>query len=196
MGGTFTGYQYDARIYGMDKTVGYIVLRVDHLVIESGRFNVCFVVQEEMWTGAARALEDLGAELRRADSKEITGRPGDGIKAAPESEGNKETQGFVRRMLFPEKDDGVWQTTLSLGNFKRRWFDGELNYEQQVRMAFDGLQHAPLFFHCIIRRRVFALSVDELHLVRLLLWKTHAALPAVCVIFFWRGKSEGQQDGR
>jgi hypothetical protein len=107
-------------------------------------------------------VEDLGVELKKADS-EVTGKPGGGIKTTTEAEGNGEARGFVRRMLFPEKDDGVWQTTLSRGNFKRRWFDGELNYEQQVRMAFDGLAHAPLFSYCIIRWRMFVLLVDELH---------------------------------
>jgi len=173
MGGTFTGYQYDACIYGMDKTVGYIVLRVDHLVLESGRFNVCFVVQEKQWTGATRAIEDLGAELRGASSREATGNPVEGTKVNG-TEANNKPGVFVRRMLFPEKEDGIWQTTLSRGIFKRRWFDGELNYEQQVRVVFRwaGITNHFLcvYFHgCIIAGRICVL-VDELYYDPILLW--------------------------
>lgn len=143
-GGSFNGFQYDACVYGMDKTVGYIVLRVDHLMMESGRFNVCFCVQEKRWAGPARAIEDLGGELKSADAKErssiINGINGLNINGTNGVNGNGANGsvnqdiprgGFVRRMLFPEKADGILQRNLGRGAFNRGWFDGELNYEQQ-----------------------------------------------------------------
>lgn len=166
IGGAFSGYQYDACVYGMDKTVGYIVLRVDHLLMESGRFNVCFCVQEKRWAGPARAIEDLGAELKNADARERPGMTngangnnvghGNGINGAV---GADFEGGFVRRMLFPEKVDGVWQRNLGRGAFNRGWFDGELNYEQQVRLAFSvRLRCLPSSCSCTIIRRLFAIK--------------------------------------
>lgn len=162
MGGSFNGYQYDACVYGMDRTYGYIVLRVDHLLMESGRFNVCFGVQERRWVGPARAVEDLGAELRKADTMEVPGMTNgaNGTKGINGTVGVDTVEGtFVRRMLFPEKTDGIWQRSLGRGVFSRGWFDGELNYEQQVRLV-------PLMWSrclsslcpCIIRRRPYAIK--------------------------------------
>lgn len=160
-GGSFSGYQYDAYVYGMDKTVGYIVLRVDHLMMESGRFNVCFGVQERRWAGPVRAIEDLGAELRKSDAREKLGMTngtnganginGNGINGAVGADIGD--GGFVRRMLFPEKAYGVWQRSLGRGAFNRGWFDGELNYEQQVRLAFLAwLKYLSSICSCTIRR--------------------------------------------
>lgn len=166
MGGSFSGYQYDACVYGMDKTVGYIVLRVDHLLMESGLFNVCFGVQERRWAGPVRAIEDLGAELRKIDAREkpritngangTNGINGNGING---SVGADTTEGgFIRRMLFPEKAHGVWQRSLGRGAFNRGWFDGELNYEQQVRLAFLRCSRCLIIMSCIIRRQLFAIK--------------------------------------
>lgn len=47
-----------------------------------------------------------------------------------------EVPGYAKKMLFPEKSDGVLQTGLNKGVFTRTWFDRELNYEQQVRVLF------------------------------------------------------------
>ena len=48
------------------------------------------------------------------------------------------TSSYARKMLFPEKSDGILQTTLNKGTFSHKWFDMELNYEQQVGV-FSGV---------------------------------------------------------
>lgn len=144
--GGFTGYQYDTFVYGLDKTEGFIVLRADNLILEPGAgFNVCFVCQEKAWHGAARAIDDVDVELKRVCSAPANGAlatlvlPGHDRTSSPatpsagSSPAPLPAQSFLKRMLFPQKEDGVWQTGLSKGVFRRSWFDTDLNYEQQVR---------------------------------------------------------------
>ena len=99
------GVQYEAYIYAIDRQAGFLLLRIDQLQLESGSFNVSFLVQEDLLGPHARALFDMNRLL---------------------------SSGFVRKALFPEESDGVQQTTLNEGLFSYRWFDHELNYEQQV----------------------------------------------------------------
>ncbi|KAI4255463.1 MAG: hypothetical protein LQ352_002556 [Teloschistes flavicans] len=47
------------------------------------------------------------------------------------------SQGWLRRMLFPSDSDGVMQTSLPQGVFKRSWFDRHLNHEQ--KKAVDAI---------------------------------------------------------
>ncbi|KAL8636548.1 MAG: hypothetical protein Q9228_006065 [Teloschistes exilis] len=47
------------------------------------------------------------------------------------------SQGWLRRMLFPSDTDGVMQTSLPQGVFKRSWFDRHLNHEQ--KKAVDAI---------------------------------------------------------
>lgn len=61
----FTGYEYEAFVYGMDRSVGYLILRADGLWIENGgKFNVIFGVQERRWDGPRRAVADVGSCLQ------------------------------------------------------------------------------------------------------------------------------------
>jgi helicase MOV-10 len=114
--GVFTGYEYETYVYGMDKAVGYVVLRADGLWIEQGgKFNVIFGVQGSRWQGARCAVTDVGRTLRSPD-----------IRISKEDI----NPSFLRRMLFPEKSDGRMQYELSRGIFERQWIDKELNYEQ------------------------------------------------------------------
>lgn len=196
-GGSFSGYQYDACVYGMDKTYGYIVLRVDHLLMESGRFNVCFGVQERRWAGPTRAIEDLGSVLGRANAREepaiANGANGTkGINGTVGADAFEET--FVRRMLFPEKADGVWQRSLGRGVFSRGWFDGELNYEQQVRLV-------PLMWPrrllslcpCIIRRRASAIKKTVFYWASCLTCVSRLCFP---LSFLYGGVSGVKVDGK
>ncbi|KAA8913536.1 P-loop containing nucleoside triphosphate hydrolase protein [Sphaerosporella brunnea] len=113
----FTGYEYETYVYGLDRAVGYVVLRADGLWIEAGgKFNVIFGVQENRWQGARWAVADVGKALKIS----VSGRSKKNTKHS-----------FLRRMLFPEKSDGRMQYTLSRGIFERQWIDKELNYEQQ-----------------------------------------------------------------
>ncbi|KAF8538528.1 P-loop containing nucleoside triphosphate hydrolase protein [Trichophaea hybrida] len=125
--GVFTGYEYEAYVYGMDKAMGYLVLKADGLWIEiGGRFNVIFGVQEQRWDGARRAVADVGAVLSAQSQNETlvsTQTPDE------TASGTKST--FLRRMLFPEESDGIMQHGLARGIFGRNWIDKELNYEQQ-----------------------------------------------------------------
>jgi len=123
--GVFTGFEYEAYVYGMDKTVGYLILRVDGLWIEiGGRFNVIFGVQEQRWDGARRAVADVGTALT-ARSNGQTSVPTQTNEIASGTQSS-----FLRRMLFPEESDGIMQYGLPRGIFGRQWIDKELNYEQ------------------------------------------------------------------
>jgi helicase MOV-10 len=114
--GVFTGYEYETYVYGMDKAVGYVVLRADGLWIEQGgKFNIIFGVQGNRWQGARCAIADIGRTL---GSSEIQTSKEDICPS------------FLRRMLFPEKSDGRMQYDLSRGIFERQWIDKDLNYEQ------------------------------------------------------------------
>jgi len=121
----FTGYEYETYVYGMDKTVGYVVLRADGLWLEpGGRFNVIFGVQQQRWEGAQRATANIGKTLSVLGAK----------KAEESSDAERP---FLRRMLFPEKSDGKMQRTLTRGVFETHWIDKELNYEQVSVQKFN-----------------------------------------------------------
>ena len=114
----FTGYEYETYVYGMDKTVGYVLLRADGLwLVPDGRFNVIFGVQEQRWEGARRAVTNIGNSLPIPNQK---------VTESPEPA----ERPFLQRMLFPEKSDGKIQRTLTRGVFEAHWIDKELNYEQ------------------------------------------------------------------
>ncbi|KAF8471155.1 hypothetical protein BDZ91DRAFT_514668 [Kalaharituber pfeilii] len=133
----FTGYQYEAYIHGIDRQAGFLVLRIDDLRLESGMFNVCFLVQERIFGPHSRAVHECSKLLASGE------KVGDGsfpnirqlsvghVDNGSIANAGIERSTYLRKMLFPEKEDGVLQTTLSKGMFKHRWFDIELNYEQQ-----------------------------------------------------------------
>ncbi|KAI5795123.1 P-loop containing nucleoside triphosphate hydrolase protein [Geopyxis carbonaria] len=136
--GGFTGYEYETFVFGMDRTEGYIVVRADGLWIEmGGTFNVIFGVQERYWEGVRRAVVDIDIHL----TTETRNGAFVGEKEIPDRKHlvtqTKGSNSFLRRMLFPRDRDGKMQTRLNRGSFNRKWFDKELNYEQQK--AIDSI---------------------------------------------------------
>lgn len=120
-------------------------MRIDELRLEGGLFNVSFLVQEKLFGPHSRAVLDL-SKLLIESSENIASNNAGSVNQAqlplspngsvPPQNTLTEVPGYVRRMLFPEKSDGVLQTSLSKGVFTRTWFDRELNYEQQVCAIF------------------------------------------------------------
>ena len=139
------GFQYEAYIYGIDRQTGFLILRVDELRLEGGLFNVSFLVQEKLLGPHSRAVLDISKLLTESSENIDSDNPGavnrsqplqSPTESAPPQNNLTETPGYTRKMLFPEKSDGVLQTGLNKGVFTRSWFDRELNYEQQVRALF------------------------------------------------------------
>ncbi|KAK9332581.1 P-loop containing nucleoside triphosphate hydrolase protein [Lipomyces starkeyi] len=109
----FTGYEYSGYIWHVDRGKGEVIVRIDGLLLESNKFNVQFVLDEAFHSKCANAVEKLHDEMQL------------------------EPSGFVRKMLFPENEDGIMQETLSSGVFDLEWYDKDLNYEQQ--RAIDSI---------------------------------------------------------
>ncbi|KAK9374515.1 P-loop containing nucleoside triphosphate hydrolase protein [Lipomyces chichibuensis] len=109
----FTGYEHSGYIWHMDRGNGEVIVRIDGLLLESNKFNVQFVLDEAFHSKCANAVEKLHDEMQ------------------------VEPSGFARKMLFPENEDGIMQTTLSSGVFDLEWYDNDLNYEQQ--RAIDSI---------------------------------------------------------
>lgn len=151
------GYQYNTYVYGIDRQNGFIILRADHLILESGLFNVIFVVQGRDFGPHTRAVIDCGKSLTKSGSDQTDKfLPRDNDRSIPDGNtslttttssppkkvhspvaSNPEGNSYLRKMLFPEKEDGVLQTTLGKGFFQLTWFDAELNWEQQVRLLMS-----------------------------------------------------------
>ena len=122
---------------------------IDHLTLDSGLFNVSFLVQEKLLGPHTRAMLDMSQLLAyTSENNDSTG--GDTqVKSPLSTDKSPEprslstpTYSYARKMLFPEKSDGILQTTLSKGMFNHRWFDMELNYEQQVGVS-SGIATLP-----------------------------------------------------
>lgn len=116
------------------------------MILESGFFNVSFLVQEQLLGPHTRAILDMSKLL--VDTSENNDSTGGDTQAKSSLGTGKSleshrlstlTSSYARKMLFPEKSDGILQTTLSKGMFNHRWFDMELNYEQQVSAPSGAL---------------------------------------------------------
>lgn len=107
----FAGIEYNATVWGVARAKEEVLLRVDGLTQLS--CNIMFAVQEQRITPIARSITSIAESLRAPRSAPIT-------------------LDWLRRMLFPTPTDGVVQLTLPKGTFPdMKWFDMELNYEQQ-----------------------------------------------------------------
>ncbi|KAK9434253.1 P-loop containing nucleoside triphosphate hydrolase protein [Lipomyces doorenjongii] len=109
----FTGYEYSGYIWHVDRAKGEVIVRIDGLLLESNKFNVQFVLDEAFHSKCANCVEKLHDEMQL------------------------EPSGFVRKMLFPDNEDGIMQQNLSSGVFDLEWYDNDLNYEQQ--RAIDSI---------------------------------------------------------
>lgn len=104
--------------------------------LESGLFNVSFLVQEQLLGPHARSVLDISKLLANMgenhDSTEILNRAQRSLSTSEPPLPCRLSYNYTRKMLFPEEADGILQKTLNTGLFNHRWFDTELNSEQQV----------------------------------------------------------------
>lgn len=107
----FTGYQINAVVVAVAKSVDYVFLRVNSVLPERLVFNVCFTVQARHFQSVQRAIASVTDEL-----------------AIPSH--------WLRCMLFPGEPDGIWQKNPPSGKFRQTWFDQTLNYEQKASCFF------------------------------------------------------------
>jgi helicase MOV-10 len=112
----WTGSLYTARVHTVIRAQEDVVLYAPHL---SGNmeFNVILPVPKKPYETRLNAVAHFGRSLGN-------GIP-NGTSQAPSS------KPWARKILFPEPDDGVWQTKLDPWTSKRKWFDDLLNFEQQ-----------------------------------------------------------------
>ena len=107
----FSGVEFQAIVWGISKQQEQIVLRMDDFVPNLLRAcNIIFAVQEHHCAPLWRSVN-------------LTWRPLSGV--------NKRSSLWLRRMLFPDKQDAKMQITLSRGDFNLNWFDAQMNFEQQ-----------------------------------------------------------------
>ncbi|MCJ1266986.1 hypothetical protein MMC22_006871 [Lobaria immixta] len=116
----FTGYQINAVVVAVAKSVEDVFLRVNGVLPERLVFNVCFSVQVRHFQSVKRAVESIRDDL------------------AVEHPGQVEPSNWLRCMLFPSEADGIWQKDPPSGMFRQTWFDETLNYEQ--KKAVDAIQ--------------------------------------------------------
>jgi helicase MOV-10 len=112
----WTGSSYTARVHIVRRAVETVVLYAPHL---SGNleFNVILPVPKKPYETRLNAV----AHFRRALENGIPNGTSQAQSDKP----------WARKILFPEPDDGVWQTKLDPWTSNRKWFDGQLNFEQQ-----------------------------------------------------------------
>ena len=107
----FSGVEFQAIVWGISKQQEQVVLRMDDFVPNSLRAcNITFAVQEHHCAPLWRSVN-------------LTWRPLRGD--------NKRSSLWLRRMLFPDKQDAKMQSTLSRGEFGLKWVDPQMNFEQQ-----------------------------------------------------------------
>lgn len=115
----FGGLEFVAVVWGISRPKEMVVLRIDGLTALS--CNIIFAVQQHRITPLARAITATADSLRTYQASS----PSD----------------WLRGILFPTPSDGVMQITLPKGTFPdTKWFDIQLNYEQQK--AIDAVLNA------------------------------------------------------
>ncbi|KAF7505674.1 hypothetical protein GJ744_000523 [Endocarpon pusillum] len=111
----FAGLEFNAIVWGVVRPKEEVLLRVDGLTQLT--CNIMFAVQEHQTTPVARSIACTAEALRASRS------------AMAKSN-------WLSRMLFPTPFDAVVQSTLPRGIFPdMKWFDTQLNYEQQKAVS-------------------------------------------------------------
>lgn len=147
----FTGYQINAVVMAVNKSAETIILKVHGIVPGSLVFNVCFVIQARPVKSLQRAVSSISHELaaiqpihdpnqknKTAQATSSAPYKDYGAIGKPVIRPQKDmvayniTNDWLRCMLFPEEEDGIWQETLPSGKFRQKWIDQTLNYEQKV----------------------------------------------------------------
>lgn len=107
----FSGFEFDAIVWGISRSRERIFLRMDGFMPNLSRTcNIIFTIQEHRCEPLWRSLATTASKLN-------------GVKD-PSSP-------WLRQMLFPDKHQAKVQSTLSPGNFGLSWFDSQMNFEQQ-----------------------------------------------------------------
>ncbi|KAK3679022.1 hypothetical protein LTR78_001475 [Recurvomyces mirabilis] len=96
--------QNNAVVWAIDRLHERLVLRIDTLVRQSMKFNVCFTVQQGRLGALYRAVANVHHAMPNQD--------------------------WLRSMLFPASEDGVMQKTLNKATIDWTMHDKLLNYEQ------------------------------------------------------------------
>jgi helicase MOV-10 len=107
----FSGFEFDAIVWGISRPEERIVLRMDGFMPNfSQTCNIIFAFQEHQFAPLWRSIE-------------LTANSLNGVKD-PSSP-------WLRQMLFPDKSHAKLQSSLSPGSFELVWFDSQMNFEQQ-----------------------------------------------------------------
>lgn len=114
----FTGYQINAVVVAVAKSVEDVFLRVNGVLPERLVFNVCFSVQVRHFQSVKRAIESVRDDLTLEHPAQV------------------KPSNWLRCMLFPSEANGIWQKKPPSGKFRQTWFDETLNYEQKVSFSF------------------------------------------------------------
>ncbi|OCK73782.1 P-loop containing nucleoside triphosphate hydrolase protein [Lepidopterella palustris CBS 459.81] len=153
----WTGYQFNASVWGINRASEQVYLRVHGLRPESMIFNVVFQVQQRRVQAMRTSLAMIQEYFREASRSAINTRieimshellcheaansimsNGHGqAQAMQQSELGKDTVSghsrqhpWIRGMLFPTESDGELQRTLHKIAHTRNLFDARLNFEQ------------------------------------------------------------------
>lgn len=113
----FTGYQINAVVVAVAKSVEDVFLRVNGVLPERLVFNVCFDVQARHFQSVQRAIESVRG-------------------LAVENPTQDKPSHWLRCMLFPGEADGILQENPPSGKFRQTWVDQTLNYEQKASCFF------------------------------------------------------------
>lgn len=106
----FSGWEYRAVVWGLQRSKERVVLRLDGFAPDTIRIcNITFIVQDHKYSPLYSAI----AKVARVLLQDLL---------PPQ---------WLRSILFPIEDHGVLQSTLSKGSFDLPWYDKHLNFEQQ-----------------------------------------------------------------
>lgn len=107
----FSGFEFNAIVWGMHRPGERIVLRMDGFMPNLYlACNIIFVVQEHRYTPLWRSIRLIESSLKSIKD--------------PFSP-------WIRQMLFPDQKDAKSQSSLSRGDFDLAWFDSQMNFEQK-----------------------------------------------------------------
>ena len=107
----FSGFEFDAIVWGVSRPQERILLRMDGFTPNLyPTCNIIFTVQEHRCTALWRSIYLTEYSLRSMrDSPSL----------------------WLRQMLFPDPKYGKTQSNLSRGDFDLVWFDSQMNFEQK-----------------------------------------------------------------
>jgi helicase MOV-10 len=132
----WTQVQYDARVFSVNRAKEVVYLKAEGLMPLQTDYhtvpmmvNVCFPLKHDSLGRQQRALTNINSELRKTSEKAGVASFGHSLELKDELVTALSNNNWIRRILFPEENDGVSQTQLrEIPN--RALFDHAINYEQ------------------------------------------------------------------